>query len=452
MLTNRFPPRSDCTSFPPRRAARRAGLAQNRRGGVALLAALAAPALLMAVALGVEIAHWASVQTDLQRTADLGALAGAEGIARNDTLEQAANAAANVAEMNGGNGGASRSWNGTSFVLADNQVTVSIVAGLHNPADPAVQVVVNKAVPLLFSGLMTAATSIPMRTLAIAELGPQPCVLSLGGGGGAGIAASGNPSILLSGCSAYSDSGITLKGTVTFDASALYAAGSIAIGSNVSGTATNPAVQSSGAPAVPDPYAADAPVQNALAAANCAPTQSPVVSGSTVTLAPNTCYGPVSVSGGYTLDFSGPGLYLIHGSLSVTGNSGTAISGAGITIASTGPISIGGNFNSANVALAAPSVTSAQNGAIPGILFASASSQPSTFGGGAAVPFTGLIYTPNAALSFAGTPIGGGSGCAKIIARSVSLVGNSKLASTCSSFQLTSFGGTLNNQLVQLVE
>ena len=431
----------------------RSALRRNRRGAIALIAGIAAPVLLMSVALGVEVGHWAVARSDMQRMADLAALAGVQGMASNDSLQQSANAAANVAELNGAAGAATRIWDATALALSDNQAAVTIVSGLHNSADPAVKVVITEAVPLLFAGLISSATSVQLNAVAIAELGPQPCILSLGTNGSSGISASGTPVVNLNGCSGYSDNNVTLKGTVTVDASALYAAGSISVGSNVTGTAINPAVQSSGAPVISDPYAADATVQNALtAAANCKTAVSPAVSGTIVTLVPNTCYGTMKIAAGYTLDFAQPGLYLINGSLSVSGNTGTAIAGAGITIASTGPISITGNFNTADVSLTAATVDTAQNGAIPGILFASSTSQASSFGGNAAVPFTGLIYTPNASLSFAGTPVSGSSGCAKIIAQSVSLVGNSTLASTCSSFQLTSFGGTLNNQLIQLVE
>ena len=59
---------------------------------------------------------------------------------------------------------------------------------------------------------------------------------------------------------------------------------------------------------------------------------------------------------------------------------------------------------------------------------------------------------PNADLSFAGTPTSGSHGCAKIIAQSVSVVGNSRLESTCSSYQLNTFGTTPNNSLISLVE
>ena len=426
-------------------------LGSERRAGVALIVALAAPVILLAVAMGLEIGRWTFTQLDLQRTADMAAMAGGEGLASNDTLQQAANAAANIAEINGASGTTSRTWNASTLVLTDNQVTVTITNGVHNSADPAVLVTVREPVSLMFTNFLTSATSITLGSQAMAELGPQPCILGIGTSGSA-ITAQGTVGVTLNGCSAYSDSSLTVGGNVNFDASALYASGTISVGSNVTGTATNPAVQTSGVTPMSDPYASYAPLQNALAEASCAPKQLPVTSGNDVILSPNTCYGDLKIGNTQILDFSSPGLYTINGSITVDGSSGAQISGSGITIVSTGTLKVTGNFNNNAITFTAPTVSTAQNGAIPGILFASTSNQATTIGGGSALPYTGLLYLPNASIKFAGTPTSGSTGCAKILAQSVTFVGNSELSSTCSDYQLTSFGTVPNSQLVQLVE
>jgi len=425
---------------------------RDQRGAAALIAAIAAPVLLISAAMGVEVSHWATSTLDLQRSADTAALAGGAALARNDTPEQAANAAADVAELSGIAGG-TRSWSQANLVLTDNLITVTITNGVHNSADPAVLVAVQGSVPLVFSRLISTATEITLGARAMAELGPQPCILTLGGSGN-GVRASGNVTMAMPGCAVYSDSSISMTGSVTINAAALYASGTVGIGSNVSGTGTDPAVQYSGVAPLSDPYASDSAVQSALAKASCAPTQLPAVSGNTVTLTPNTCYGSIAISGSQTLVFDGAGLYTINGSLTATGNSSqnTSIDGAGITIVSTGALSISGNFNNGAVTLTAPTVATAQNGAIPGILFASDTSVASSVVGNAPIPFTGLVYTPNAALSFSGTPTSTSGGCDKVIARSVSMVGNAVLASACSNYNLNSFGILPNNSLVQLVE
>ena len=63
----------------------------------------------MSVAMGVEVSHWATRKLDLQRSSDTAALAGGAALARNATPQQAANAAADVAELSGIAGG-TRSW------------------------------------------------------------------------------------------------------------------------------------------------------------------------------------------------------------------------------------------------------------------------------------------------------------------------------------------------------
>lgn len=426
-------------------------LRHDHRASVGLLTGLSAPTLLMATAMGVEVSHWASVHTDLQRTADMSAIAGVAALARNETPQQAANAAANMAEMNGAPGG-SRTWNPNTYVLSDNYISVAVTAGIRNSADSAVAVTVRSAIPLLFSRIMVRASSISLGATGTAELAPQPCVLALGSTGG--ITVSGNVTASFLSCSLYSDSTIKMSGSVSIDAAALYATGKIATGSAVTGTAAATSAQNSGAPSVPDPYANDRTMLFALSQADCFPAQQPAVSGNTVTMEPNTCYGSISINGTQALVFDGPGLYTVNGSITVTGNSslGTSISGSGITIVSTGPLSVSGTFNSGAVVLTAATVNDATNGAIPGVLFATSSSKADTVAGTSAIPFTGLLYMPNAALAFSGTPSSASNGCAKVIAQTVSLVGNSTVASNCSDYNLATFGMIADNYLIRLVE
>ena len=195
--------------LPARRTAL-ARVGRDRRAAVSLIAAITAPVLLMAVAMGVEVAHWSTRKLDLQRAADTAALAGVAAIAREGSNFQAASAAANVAELSGIAGG-TRSWSAGALVLSDNQATVKITNGVRNSYDPAVLVTVQATTPLLFSRIITAATSISLQATAMAELGPQPCVLTLGGAGN-GISASGNVVMNLPGCAMYSDSSQSMQG------------------------------------------------------------------------------------------------------------------------------------------------------------------------------------------------------------------------------------------------
>ena len=439
-----------------------ARLRRDRRAAIALIAALATPVLLMSVAMGIEIGHWSDVKLQLQRTADLAALAGAKSYAAGASAEAAANVAANVAEFNGGIGGATRSWTAASETLSDSQIIIQITNGVNNPADPAVRVTVTRVVPMMFSRIAFGGSSVTMNATSLAEVGTtvntvQPCILTLNGGTTGAVAVpgttlNGNVQVDLNGCSIVSDGNTSLNGNVTVDASAIYAAGSITTNGSVSGTAAVSANQYPNSPPVSDPYASDAALQSAIAQASCSPAIQPVSSNGTINLYPNTCYGSISVTGHNAVVFNGTGLYTVNGSFSVAGTSGTTISGSGITLATTGAISVTGNFSTGGVTLAAATVATTANGAIPGVLFATSGTAGITFSGNAAIPFSGLVYGPNSAISLSGNATDGSNGCSEVISRTLTISGNMNLAANCSNYGLLNYGSVPNTTTIGLVQ
>jgi Flp pilus assembly protein TadG len=142
-------------------------LARDRRAGATILVAVSMPVLLSALAMGIAVVEWSGVQRGLPRTADPVALAGA--LADTPSAPVAANAVANVAEMNGAAGATSRSWNGTSQISIDNQITVPVAQGIRRSSDTAVRVIVRQSVPQPFFGIATAATSVTIATLVLAD-------------------------------------------------------------------------------------------------------------------------------------------------------------------------------------------------------------------------------------------------------------------------------------------
>ena len=446
--------------------ARFAGLAarlqRDRRAAIALITAFATPVLLMSVAMGIEIGHWSDVKLQLQRTADLAALAGAKSYAAGASAEAAANVAANVAEFNAGIGGATRSWTAASETLSDSQIIVQITKGVNNPADPAVRVTVTRAVPMMFSRIAFGGSSVTMNATSLAEVGTtvntvQPCILTLNGGTTGAVAVpgttlNGNVQVELNGCSVVSDGNTNLNGHVTLDASAIYAAGGITTNGSVSGTAAVSANQYPNSPPVSDPYASDAALQNAIAQASCSPAIQPMASNGTINLYPNTCYGSISVTGRDAVVFNGTGLYTVNGSFSVAGTSGATISGSGITLTTTGAISVTGNFSTGGVTLTAATVATTANGAIPGVLFATSGTAGITFSGNAAIPFSGLVYGPNSAISLSGNATDGSNGCSEVISRTLTISGNMNLAANCSNYGLLNYGSLPNTTTIGLVQ
>ncbi|MBW4093396.1 MAG: hypothetical protein HIU82_20190 [Proteobacteria bacterium] len=283
--------------------------AGDRRGAIALIAALAAPAVLMSVALGIEVAHWSAVQIETQRIADMAAIGGGAAwvaypkekpaaAAPCTTPSQAcvaAVAAADVAAVNGAGATSTPSWSwnagNTVGTLQDNMVTVvvstaSAGAGLKKSGDPIVKVTVQQAVPLAFARLFKAASTETLQASAVSEIaasgggtwaGPQPCLAALSptGTGITAAYANGNNTgyavITATGCSVRSNANIS-AGSTDWNTDGIYAAGTVAIPSwatdqaNGGGNITPQA----NAGTIPDPYASNAAVQQAFTNATTA--------------------------------------------------------------------------------------------------------------------------------------------------------------------------------------
>src|SRR5580698_6621667 len=74
---------------------------RDRNGSVAVISAFTAPLLVLALGLGIDVSYWMAARLELQRMADLAAMAGAANYASKTTASSALTTAANVAELNG---------------------------------------------------------------------------------------------------------------------------------------------------------------------------------------------------------------------------------------------------------------------------------------------------------------------------------------------------------------
>ena len=86
----------------------------------------------------------------------------------------------------------------------------------------------------------------------------------------------------------------------------------------------------------------------------------------------------------------------------------------------------------ATLNLTAPD-TSPTGNAVPGVVYANNTNQSFTFGGNSSSNLVGVIYAPTANVTFHGTNSSGANGCLEVIAGTVTLTGNSAMASNCSS-------------------
>ncbi|GAC1356441.1 MAG: pilus assembly protein TadG-related protein [Herpetosiphon sp.] len=406
---------------------------RDRRGSVALMVGIMAPVLLTVMALAIEVTSWSVGTLELQRIADASAWAGALQYVATQNAHSAAGAAADVAEINGIVNATSRTWNSSTLTINDNMVTAQIVSGIRDPQGVAVKVSVKRSVPKTLSLIAsTTTTTVTLSATATAEVGstgPQPCILGLGNGvdgitTGNDLTVSGNASLVANGCSVRADDGISENGSATINASGVYAGGTIS-GSGICCDLHANAGQ------IPDPYATNAPVQNALnSLSSGAGTAISVKPNASQSIGPGT-YSGWNVSGTLTLS---PGLYVVNGD--ITAGAQAKISGSGVTIVTSGTVSSTGG---STLALSAPS-TSPTAGGLPGILLAGRANTTMAFLGNSTAPVTGVLYFPNANLKFAGTSSSGSSGCTEVIAATVTLVGTSNLGANCSQYGALSFG------------
>lgn len=409
----------------------------DRGGGVALIAGVSFVPLVMAVGIGIELTHWTTIKTELQRTADLSALAGVKNfLINNGDHRKTVDAAANLAELNGAQGATARTWNPADSLLTDNQITAQVTAGVRRQGDKAVKVTVRQSVPLLLMGAFGSALSVTIAATGWADVSVsmQPCLLALKktSASPTGITDKGNAAVRLTGCSVRSNTAISATGSSSLWASAFYAAGSIG-GSEFNETG-GPPTKVENNPTIDDPYASNGPVKSALekpkpvgvCALNdklCEFNDKPA--DNTLRLL-KFIWNKWDIAGKLTLD---PGIYYVYGDISLGAQA--ELIGTGVTIVTSGTFSMNGG---SKVSITAAKTTDTPTGAIPGVAFIGSSTGTSSFLGNADTKITGLVYNPNGPLDFGGTAHNGSAGCLEVVASSIALTGNSSMASNCSSY------------------
>ncbi|MBE7158237.1 MAG: hypothetical protein INR62_07350, partial [Rhodospirillales bacterium] len=187
-----------------------------------------APALIMVLAMSIEVTSWSVDKLELQRIADAAAWAGAHQYGATSNAQAATYAAADLAEINGVTSATIRTWSATTLTLQDNLITAQIVSGIKSATDRAVKVTVQRVVNKTFSLIFpSSSTSVTLSAIAIAEVIPVPasasaCVVALNASTDKAIRVDNMGSIIANNCSiasnssaadaVYLDSG-TIKGT-----------------------------------------------------------------------------------------------------------------------------------------------------------------------------------------------------------------------------------------------
>jgi hypothetical protein len=390
--------------------------------------------MVIALGLGIEVARWSGAQVTTQRGADVAAAAGAAVFNGTNSAQQAATAAARLAQYNGASGATSPTWNASTQTLTSGRITAQVGRGLTNSSDTAITVTIVQTLPLWFSSLVSNLTGVTLSATATAEVfSVQPCLLALQTSatsvslGGSGALDAGN-------CSIRSDGSIAGGGGTSMTARAFYAAGTISPGT---GTITGTQKPSSGVLA--DPYASYSPVTTAIG--HLSPGSGPTIAitGTTSESIGPGPYSSISVSHSASLTLS-PGTYYVNGDISIVGN-GTLTGSGGVTIVTSGNVTFS---NSATITLTAPTT------GIPGVVLISTTTGQLAFSGAVAPALTGVVYAPQATLNVSnGASVA--ASCLEYIVYNATITGGAALSGNCSSLGALSFVSQTNTVSARVV-
>lgn len=388
----------------------------DNRGAVAVIIALAMPLIIAGAGFGVEVGYWRFDQVRLQQAADAAAFAGA--VVKRAGHANVTDAATIAATSNG-------------YTSASDTITIN-APSTATPGDPnSVEAVITRTETKLFIGLFTnKPTTVIASSTASFATAANACILALSPSASKAANFAGNSSLTLDGCTVMSDSiasdALNVQGSADVTVPCMYAVGGASLGGTTNLTAC-PAVETS-QPPVGDPYSA---------------LVMPTDSGS----CKNQGNGATLNAGHYcSLSFKNnvnlnPGVYIVDGgSLSVNANAN--VSGSGVTFYLENGASVSMNGNS-DLQLSAPTT-----GIYAGFLFIDDRSNTGgiTINGDSTSSMTGIIYAPDASVSYIGN-FAGTNGCTQIVARTISWSGSTQFNDDCSA---AGFGKVQVGGLVRL--
>ncbi len=380
----------------------------DNTGSVLVYAAIAAPVLLGAAALSVDIGMWYANKRLAQSAADSAALAGSLEIIRSGG--DASQISAVVISDAANNG---------FTVGGGDTITVNYppISGDNVGSTVAVEVIVSRPGQRLLSQvLFDGEIDIAARAVAAAEINDS-CVWALNPTSSNALTVTGTARVQLN-CgilvNSVSTSGLFQNGNGCIEASVIKVVG------GYTAACADPAPQA-GVTAFEDPLAAlPAPAYGACDfSANIT-----VNGGDTQTLTPGTYCGKIKVSANATLEFD-PGLYVLDGA-------GLDVSGQGTVTGSDVSFYLTQNSGVADAITisggATVTLSADDGGPLPGILFYhdrdSTGNVTHRFTGGSNMELSGVLYFPSQSISFSGGSDLNDSQ-AMIIADIVAFTGNS---------------------------
>jgi Flp pilus assembly protein TadG len=399
---------------------------RQRRGTVAVMTALALPALLGAAGMAIDMGVWYREAERLQIAADAGALGAARLLSAQTSTNSTYQAAA-LLEVNAVTGG------GLTIGTLTTPVIVSVAADYSK-----VTVTLTTTPVSYFAGAVgvTPSTMTASATAGATSTAPTTCVLALSTTASPAIQVDNQGSIVATGCPIFSDStnaksiylnSGTIKGT------AIGAAGGV-VTSNSGSNTLSPSPGTSYAASQSDPFASLAvPSYGSCNYNNLSDTS---YQSTPYQLSPGVYCGNTTIGGNGSTDVFAPGTYyIVNGNLTFNNAAVTTATGVSFVLTGSSP----GSFQWTNYSNTT-TMTASTSGTLAGILIwqtcnSSSSDPANNFNGGGTLQVTGSIYTPCGALDLNNNAQlqTNGSSNFGVVAQSIYATGSAGLATNTTS-------------------
>ncbi|WP_429912678.1 pilus assembly protein TadG-related protein [Glycocaulis sp.] len=387
------------------------GFFGDRRGQIAVIAAICAPVMIAGAGIGAESGYWYFQQRVAQMSADVSAFAGAVEARSGQPLEVISATALAEAERHG--------YRPARGGIEVNNPPLSGA----NRNIRSVEVIIQQTHPRHFSR-MFLDRDITFTVRAVArfdEPGPA-CLLALDPAGEQSLLFSGSTDVTLAGCDLMSNSINTQALAITGSGQVITSCANSVGGMNISGQLdlTDCLEPRLNMPPALDPLADLVPP----IAGGC--RNLPAGGGGGLrTISPGRYCNGMTFNGDVHLE---PGVYIVDGG-AFRLNGGAHVTGDDVTIYLTNNATVQMNGN-ADIFLSAP-----ETGEYAGVLFwgdrDNAANTTAQFNGTAASSLKGALYFPSQTLNIRGN-FSGSDGCMRIIAYRVEMSGNSSLNINCS--------------------
>ena len=399
----------------------------DRSGGVAIMAALLMPVLVLGMGLGAETGYQYMTQRNLQNAADLAAHAGGVRLRAGDAKAAIVAAALHVATDSG-------------FVPAMGTFALNTppTKGASAGSTRSVEVLLTRNQPRFFSAVVIN-TPILIGARAVATVAPSvsaACVLALSPTAPRAVSIDGSTNVSLLGCDVASNSNASdafwmANSSANLATNCVFSVGGAVSSSNLQlGGCDAPKENQQ---VIRDPYAGIAePSTNIPCETNTSGTVfTPAYAHPSGVMAMRIC-GGLDIRKQVTFK---PGLYIIDGGdLTLNGidsastvDAGLTVQGATFFLTGNGTLKLTGN---GSLNLQAPTT-----GPYAGILiFGSRSQSGLTYSiqGNTGSTTQGAIYVPTSAITFSGNS-STTNGCTQIIGLTVEFTGSSTLRSSCTT-------------------